>query len=437
MTISTPGGPSKACSFTAQDLRIELSLTGVDMARNEVDMSHSRSMSTHSVGSAGLGQLIRATDGAGAQIISNPPNAEFEIWFVHGLTGNRIDTWRHAGGNFWPLQLLAEDFPQARIITYGYSVDIPRFVSDWKNQSSDSMERYGHSLAYAIQASRQDPKHGIITCPIYFVPHSFGGLVVEQALLLCAGVNSALRSVTDATAGILFMGTPHSDAHLKVWGQALRKLIKIEYNGTIRDEVLRDLKRDSTVLMDLEQNFQQETRRGPLKHIKHFYFHETNRLPQTKVLIVPQPSAVLKDTSRRAINANHLDMVRFKGAKDQGYSGFKKQLMSWVSPDTEVSKDSKKKKGQTRMSAKISVNGPTFSGNIKGMVNANQNTTSGIQHVQNGPHSRQMHTHYYRDGQIESEIEDSSFDEDSSGMEDDIGSSSSGSGSGIQESDDE
>ncbi|RFU34502.1 hypothetical protein B7463_g1879, partial [Scytalidium lignicola] len=433
MTISTRGGPPKACSFTFQDLRIGISLAAVDIARTEVDMSHSRSTPSQRIGSSGFGQLIHTADNMGAEVISNPLNADFEIWLVHGLTGNRTDTWTHAGGNFWPQHLLVQDFPQARIISYGYNIDIPKFVSDWKIQKSDIVQDYGYSLAREIQSLRQDPTYGSSSCPIYFVPHSFGGLVVEQALLLCADPGQGFNAIADAAAGILFMGTPHSSSHLETWGKALRKLIMIEYD-TIPDNNLRDLKNHSKALQYVEHNFQKQTKNGNLKNIKHFYFYEKKLLPTVGVPIVPQQSAVLKGDNSRAINANHLDMVRFKGKRDHGYSDFKEQLMRWVSPDAEFLKESSKKKNKSNMSSNISVNGPTFSGNIKGMVNANQNTTSGTQHVQNGPHSRQMHKHYYRDGQLESDAEDSSFEEDSSSMEEESGSSNA---SAMQESDDE
>lgn len=41
------------------------------------------------------------------------------IVFIHGIFGNRRSTWEK-DGIFWPEQLLPNDIPDARIITYGY-----------------------------------------------------------------------------------------------------------------------------------------------------------------------------------------------------------------------------------------------------------------------------------------------------------------------------
>ena len=46
--------------------------------------------------------------------------------FVHGLGGQRYDTWSK-NGVFWPKDLLSRDVPNVRIITFGYDSGIVRF----------------------------------------------------------------------------------------------------------------------------------------------------------------------------------------------------------------------------------------------------------------------------------------------------------------------
>ncbi|RQM06686.1 hypothetical protein DH86_00001334 [Scytalidium sp. 3C] len=347
------------------------------------------------------------------------------VWFVHGLTGHRVDTWKHSGGNFWPQSLFARDFDQARVMSYGYDPDLIKFARDWKDQKLDSLKSYSNALVRAIQDSRKDSDVTRPPRPIYFVPHSFGGLVVEQALLICLD-NQPLRAIADATAGILFMGTPH--AGLSTWGRDLRKLIKLE-KKLPQNEGLDDLKSDNQIIQDMDVKFQNETNNGDLKHIKQVYFCETRRLPKLSNLIVTEESAVLDLGNRRRVNAHHLDMVRFKRGEDNAYAAFKSQMSKWAAP---AQKRSDKEKGKPKMKSNISVTGPTFSGSIRGTVNANQNTTSGTQHVQNGSHSRQKHSHYYREGQVESDIEDISSDDDiGNSTDEDNGSNSSA----MQESD--
>src|SRR2546423_3057046 len=72
------------------------------------------------------------------------------IVFVHGLTGNREKTWTHRNGIFWPDALLSENFPRARIMTFGYDADVVRF---WTIASSNRLDDHGKSLAYALSTS--------------------------------------------------------------------------------------------------------------------------------------------------------------------------------------------------------------------------------------------------------------------------------------------
>ena len=90
----------------------------------------------------------------GLRVISSPIDSIVDIIFVHGLTGDAFDTWykkvaeaagqekaialenngqqndkglahqRDSGGIYWPLQLLPNELPDARILTFGYDADI-------------------------------------------------------------------------------------------------------------------------------------------------------------------------------------------------------------------------------------------------------------------------------------------------------------------------
>lgn len=66
----------------------------------------------------------------------NPSRGTVDIVFVHGLTGDRHNTWTHKdSGTFWPEDLLAKDISDARLFTFGYDADI---VKIW-GQSSQNM----------------------------------------------------------------------------------------------------------------------------------------------------------------------------------------------------------------------------------------------------------------------------------------------------------
>jgi hypothetical protein len=126
--------------------------------------------------------------------------------FVHGLTGNRKTTWTHKNGTFWP-RTLAEDVPNARIMTFGYDADV---VKLWGMAGSNNLRGHGKDLAFAVSDRRRDCR----SRPIVFVAHSLGGLVCQQTLLICVEGDRNLEKVFKSTLGVIFMGTPHAGSDL-------------------------------------------------------------------------------------------------------------------------------------------------------------------------------------------------------------------------------
>ncbi|EMT73374.1 hypothetical protein FOC4_g10004744 [Fusarium odoratissimum] len=57
----------------------------------------------------------------GVKIWHSPTDAEIDICFIHGLSGNRDKTWAaHGQHNPWPAELLPSRLAKARLLTYGY-----------------------------------------------------------------------------------------------------------------------------------------------------------------------------------------------------------------------------------------------------------------------------------------------------------------------------
>ena len=54
--------------------------------------------------------------------LTSPPAAVLDIIFVHGLGGDRHETWQKAEDAFWP-RWLAEQFPTCRVYTVGYDFE--------------------------------------------------------------------------------------------------------------------------------------------------------------------------------------------------------------------------------------------------------------------------------------------------------------------------
>lgn len=74
------------------------------------------------------------------------------IVFVHGLTGNRMSTWEDStSGVSWLRDLLAEDMPDARIMTFGYDADV---VGLWNPASTNRISNRARDLLGALSRKR-------------------------------------------------------------------------------------------------------------------------------------------------------------------------------------------------------------------------------------------------------------------------------------------
>lgn len=78
---------------------------------------------------------------------------------------------------FWPADFLARDFPNIRVLTYGYDSDISHFCKSPANQMTISQR--ARTLLEALTDQRFDCSER----PIIFVVHSLGGLLVKDVII--------------------------------------------------------------------------------------------------------------------------------------------------------------------------------------------------------------------------------------------------------------
>jgi protein SERAC1 len=283
------------------------------------------------------------------------------IVFVHGLTGNREKTWTHRNGTFWPDTLLREDFPRARIMTFGYDADVVRF---WTIASSNRLDDHGKSLAYALLDQRQRADQR----PIIFIAHSLGGLVCEDALNL-SDKRRDLGSILSNTLGIIFIGTPHGGSYLAGWGSTVAKYVNI-FRGTNRD-ILRNLQPGSADLQRTEEDFQHMLRRDEV-NFNIFCFYEALKMNDAVGKIAERESAVLTAYDNCSINADHRNMTKFSGRADAGYGQVRGVLNRWIQgcesrpPNSGASGGISNDSTTEDISQGASYHGPVFNGPISG-----------------------------------------------------------------------
>ncbi|PSN58607.1 hypothetical protein BS50DRAFT_448885, partial [Corynespora cassiicola Philippines] len=165
--------------------------------------------------------------------------------------------------------------------------------------------------------------------PLFFIVHSLGGLVTEQALLVALEPNKPrLRSIASCAAGIIFMGTPHSGSYLATWGYTLARLLDRFWRTN--KELLSLLKQRSEVLKAAEEVFQRHlTSSGTLSHVRIFCFYETVAVDVVG-FVVPEESATMMPHPNCGIDANHMDMTKSTSFHDAGFISLKGVLHDWT-----------------------------------------------------------------------------------------------------------
>jgi len=90
----------------------------------------------------------------GLRILKGPAQASLDVIFIHGLTGDSLRTWRHQpSGVYWPTDLLPQNFPEARILSFGYDTDVAKLLAGAVGQGT--LRNHATALVCEYAAIRQ------------------------------------------------------------------------------------------------------------------------------------------------------------------------------------------------------------------------------------------------------------------------------------------
>jgi hypothetical protein len=186
-----------------------------------------------------------------------------DIIAVHGLGATADFAWIRKTDNGtvnWlsdPL-MLPSQLPNSRVFTFNYE-------SKWILEAP--RQRRTLCAIQLLTALKDRPRDR----PLIFIGHSFGGIVIEQALV--SAINQGFEHVAIATAGILFLGTPHRGSAASKWGELIAKSMK---NFGSEDRILKNLREGSEVLVDLLYEFSILVNRMSITVICGFEQHTTD-----------------------------------------------------------------------------------------------------------------------------------------------------------------
>ncbi|KAI0543731.1 hypothetical protein F4679DRAFT_577412 [Xylaria curta] len=226
-------------------------------------------------------------------------DTQVDIVAVHGLNGKAYKTWTDSG-KLWLADFLPLDIPRARIFTYGYN----------------SAVAFSSSASRRLMAKRRLFLHADKR-PLLFICHSLGGVVVKRALVIAHERSRRYGSITQDTFGIMFLGTPHRGSDVAFWGKLFGSLANIVTIGSIRTQLLDDLKRKSDILGATCSQFVERSQ--SLHRI--FSIYERVRVKGLSSLVVEEDSAImgLPNEIPIPIEADHRSMCRFSSMKSERY----------------------------------------------------------------------------------------------------------------------
>ncbi|KAI3392268.1 hypothetical protein diail_5932 [Diaporthe ilicicola] len=254
-----------------------------------------------------------------------------DIVFVHGINGDRIDTWT-CGDKMWPRDFLPEILPEARIVSFGYNADFAKFYhEDHKSIAPElTIDDYSISLLDSVRALRKGKE---AERPIIFVAHSMGGLVVANALSRDLKADKALQSIPDHTIGALFLGTPFQGSSLASYGSVAMTLLKHVCGVRTQLDSLETLKKKSKKLVDINTKFakfvKERDRAHSLPFLQIACFFEG--IPfACNAFVVPRESATWLGVDPLYIDANHTEMCQFDYKERDGYQKVSGKLAQWI-----------------------------------------------------------------------------------------------------------
>ncbi|KAG4291608.1 hypothetical protein FPRO06_13829 [Fusarium proliferatum] len=212
---------------------------------------------------------------------------------------------------FWPVDLLSRDFPDSRILVFGYDSKITKYSAG--AVSENSVFSHAKDLLFALALER--PLHRPLIC----VAHSLGGIIFKE--MLSRSSSSTRRehqNILESVEAVIFLGTPHrGSVDIAAKGEVARSLLSALGVATT-PVILDSLGLKNT---DLERAQEEFSRLWHTSNFRVKTFQEGLILPKLGKKVVPEYSSLLGNHREHAetLQADHLEMCRYSGKDDPNY----------------------------------------------------------------------------------------------------------------------
>ncbi|KAI1748963.1 hypothetical protein F4782DRAFT_338103 [Xylaria castorea] len=303
-------------------------------------------------------RILYSADGRGPCILHDGIHhgeEGIDIVFVHGLFGSRLSSYTK-GGVCWIRDLLGQDIPNARIISWGWSSTL---------SSGDTFAGQAESLLSDISRVRSGTRR-----PIIFVGHGLGGLLIKEALVTAAlsriyGAHAELGNVYPRTIGCIFLGTPHIRSGKRSLGECVAATAVLSPSMP-SSSLLRAL-RDSNLLLEtqhstfllISRDIKVVCIREKLPttiHASIDTIHDSNGVELgkgTMQTMVPKDSVIYDNfnVSKDELPTNHLDLCRYKSRDDVGYLRLVSQIKKITSGPSQAEIEAQEPRNQDILNA--------------------------------------------------------------------------------------
>ncbi|GAB1316450.1 hypothetical protein MFIFM68171_06660 [Madurella fahalii] len=261
---------------------------------------------------------------------TDPNDAIADVIFVHGLAGGAISTWtcenprtlsqklqpctHPATETCWPRDILPEEQPDVRVVTYGYSAPVgnnPFFSTKViKSDLNSDAQTFLHQLILFRSKTKSEYR------PLIFIGHSLGGLVIERALARCSILDDTHpdeQRIFACTKAVAAIGVPHTGSAIAT--RVLRIAWLIWPFLGLNTGVLRTLQVQTHVAFDWKGDYKVALRKRYEQGDPILLTFVAEKFGFTYVgKVVNQASAVLTQeyqAQSSEVEGNHLTMVKF------------------------------------------------------------------------------------------------------------------------------
>ncbi|KAI4264921.1 MAG: hypothetical protein L6R35_007272 [Caloplaca aegaea] len=142
--------------------------------------------------------------------------------------------------------------PSARILTYGYDTKVRHALRAPVSQNNV------YDIALDFLGILETERRSQPSRPLMFIAHSLGGIVVKELLRQSYGSQnhrSHLHQVYNATAAVIFFGTPHGGADPRGFREHVVEQVARAAGLTVNEQIVNTLLPTSERLRELRDEF--------------------------------------------------------------------------------------------------------------------------------------------------------------------------------------